>query len=418
MIADPLALIRGAHFAATLLASGTVCFMAGVVGPRIRLPQDFSVLRRRLNAMIGIALALAILTGAMWLVWLASDVLGKPLLDVCLNGGALSLVADTRFGWISCARLALALLLGLLILLPTWRGLQLATAAAFLALPAFAGHAGATPGLNGDLHIASDVTHLLAAGAWLGALPALVLLLYTARCAAKSRWYDLTIEVTRRFSAIGVVSVGALLASGVVNTWSLLDSPRDLWTSDYGRLIAFKIGLFAAMTVIAAANKFSLTPRLPGRTALRGLQRNSLAEIGFGICVLALVGLLGRLPPPAHGHSGPSGIPPDVAFTHIHVPEAMADVTIDPGRAGRVSVTIHVARGDFSPIAAKDVQLVLEPPAALGESFKRTADNRPDGTWVVNDIDLPTPGIWTVRVNITSQSGTTIMLDAPIVIER
>ncbi|MGE5166437.1 MAG: hypothetical protein ACM3IH_20765 [Sphingobacteriales bacterium] len=96
----------------------------------------------------------------------------------------------------------------------------------------------------------------------------------------------------------------------------------------------------------------------------------------------------------------------------------MADVTIDPGRAGRVSVTIHVARGDFSPIAAKDVQLVLEPPAALGESFKRTADNRPDGTWVVNDIDLPTPGIWTVRVNITSQSGTTITLDAPIVIER
>lgn len=98
-----------------------------------------------------------------------------------------------------------------------------------------------------------------------------------------------------------MVSVGALLASGVVNTWSLLDSPRDLWTSDYGRLIAFKIGLFAAMTVIAAANKFSLTPRLPGRTALRGLQRNSLAEIGLGICVLALVGSSGdcRHPPMA-----------------------------------------------------------------------------------------------------------------------
>lgn len=237
--------------------------------------------------MIGIALALAILTGAMWLVWLASDVLGKPLLDVCLNGGALSLVADTRFGWISCARLALALLLGLLILLPTWRGLQLATAAAFLALPAFAGHAGATPGLNGDLHIASDVTHLLAAGAWLGALPALVLLLYTARCAAKSRWYDLTIEVTRRFSAIGVVSVGALLASGVVNTWSLLDSPRDLWTSDYGRLIAFKIGLFAAMTVIAAANKFSLNTTITGadctaRSSAQQPGRNRLRDLRAG----------------------------------------------------------------------------------------------------------------------------------------
>ena len=301
MITDPLALIRAGHFAATLLASGTVFFAALVIGPT-RLPQNFSTLRTHMNILIWAGLALSALTGAMWLVWLAANILGELLAEVCLHGGAWSVLADTRFGWICCLRLVFAVVLGLLVLDPAQRAWPIAVAAAFLALPAFASHAGATPGPRGDVHVVSDAVHLLSAGGWLGGLPAFVLLLWTARRRQKPGWYDFTITVTRRFSWIAATSVGALLATGILNSWNLLGGPRDLWTTDYGRLIGFKIALLAAMVGFATVNKFHLTPRLPARAALRNLQRNSLAEIGIGLCVLVLVGYLGRLQPTAHVH--------------------------------------------------------------------------------------------------------------------
>jgi putative copper resistance protein D len=343
VIADPLALIRGAHFAATLLVSGTVCFMTLVMRSRLQR-LDFATLRRRMTVTVWIGLALGILTGAIWLVWLAADILGEPLLDVCLHGGALSVLADTRFGRICCARLMLAALLGFLVLNPKWRLLQLATAAAFLVLPAFVGHAGASVGRWGEIHLVSDAAHLMAAGVWLGGLPAFALLLWTTRQKGKQRWSELATEVTRRFSVLAAISVGALVASGIVNSWNLLDSFRDLWATDYGRLVALKIILLGVMIAFACVNKFHLTPRLPDRTALRDLQRNSLAEIAIGACVLIVVGFLGQLQPTAHVHAASATIPPDAAFTHIHASEAMADVTINPGRAGRTTVTIRVSR--------------------------------------------------------------------------
>ena len=417
MITDPLALIRAGHFAATLLASGTVFFAALVIGPT-RLPQNFSTLRTHMNILIWAGLALSALTGAMWLVWLAANILGESLAEVCLHGGAWSVLADTRFGWICCLRLVFAVVLGLLVLDPAQRAWPIAVAAAFLALPAFASHAGATPGPRGDVHVVSDAVHLLSAGGWLGGLPAFVLLLWTARRRQKPGWYDFTITVTRRFSWIAATSVGALLATGILNSWNLLGGPRDLWTTDYGRLIAFKIVLLAAMIAIATVNKFYLTPRLPARAALRNLQRNSLAEIGIGLCVLVLVGYLGRLQPTAHVHPATTTVPPDAAFTHIHAPEAMADVTINPGRAGNSTITIRVSREDFTTFAAKDVRVVLDPPAASGDSLDRDTKRQPDGTWTINDITLAPPGIWTVRVIVIAQSEETIALDAPIVIER
>lgn len=417
MITDPLALIRAGHFAATLLASGTVFFAALVIGPT-RLPQNFSTLRTHMNILIWAGLALSALTGAMWLVWLAANILGESLAEVCLHGGAWSVLADTRFGWICCLRLVFAVVLGLLVLDPAQRAWPIAVAAAFLALPAFASHAGATPGPRGDVHVVSDAVHLLSAGGWLGGLPAFVLLLWTARRRQKPGWYDFTITVTRRFSWIAATSVGALLATGILNSWNLLGGPRDLWTTDYGRLIGFKIALLAAMVGFATVNKFHLTPRLPARAALRNLQRNSLAEIGIGLCVLVLVGYLGRLQPTAHVHPATTTVPPDAAFTHIHAPEAMADVTINPGRAGNSTITIRVSREDFTTFAAKDVRVVLDPPAASGDSLDRDTKRQPDGTWTINDITLAPPGIWTVRVIVIAQSEETIVLDAPIVIER
>src|SRR5207344_935156 len=127
-----------------------------------------------------LALAVAALSGAAWLALLASDILGTSLADVCLHGGAWPVLFDTRFGLVWCMRLALALLLGILILWP------------------------ATPGTGGGVHLMSDMVHLLAAGAWLGGLPAFVWSLWRARRTAKPAWLDFAIRSTRRFSVVGM----------------------------------------------------------------------------------------------------------------------------------------------------------------------------------------------------------------------
>jgi copper resistance protein D len=417
---EPLIFVRAVHFAATVLTSGTVAFIVLVAEPAapFKKTAGFLTLRRRLVMLIWIALAVAILSGAAWLVLLASDILGASIADVCLHGGIWPVLADTRFGLVWSGRLVLALLLGVLVLRPTLRGLQLASAAAFIALLALVGHAGATPGIVADFHLASDMLHLLAAGAWLGGLPALVLLLARARRATHPIWNNFAINATHRFSILGILSVGALLATGVINSWNLLGGPRDLVATDYGRFVALKIGLFASMVALAAVNRFHLTPRLPKPRVSRALERNALAEILFGLCVLLFVGILGTLPPSAHVHPAPGVIPPDAAFVHIHDADVMADVTIDPGRAGRADVAVRVLREDFSRFPAKDVHLTLESPQAGLQTGEEVLTEQADGTWVANGIEFSEPGVWTIRIIVTTGRGKRTVLDAPIVIER
>jgi copper resistance protein D len=299
---------------------------------------------------------------------------------------------------------------------PATRLLQLAAAAGLIGLIAFVGHAGATPGTAGDIHLASDIVHLLAAGAWLGGLPTLAMLLARARLTDDPAWRSFTVRATRRFSWLGVACVSALLASGIINSWNLLGGPRDLVTSDYGRLVLLKIGLFVAMAGIAAANRFHFTPRLLTAGALRALERNSLAETGLGLCVMLIVGALGTLSPSGHAHSTNVNVPPDAAFVHIHTSEAMAEVTIEPGRIGMANAHIRVLRDDFSEYPVKSVEFTLDPPAA-GARITRAAAHLPDGTWEVNALDLGQPGVWTVRVIVAGADGRPIVLDASIMID-
>ena len=137
--------------------------------------------------------------------------------------------------------------------------------------------------------------------------------------------------------------------------------------------MAFKIVLFAAMIAIATVNRYHLSVRLPAPTAMRALARNALAEIALGLAVLFLAGALGTLPPSGHLHISSAGIPPDAAFVHIHSEQAMADLTIDPGYAGKTTATIRLLREDFTPFAAKAVRLALDPGNAGLPTVERTA---------------------------------------------
>ncbi|HLK83955.1 MAG TPA: copper homeostasis membrane protein CopD [Xanthobacteraceae bacterium] len=309
---EPLIIARALHLASTLLLVGTIIFRCFVAGPALLakagsdLADDLAV---RLMRIVWAAFAVAMLSGAAWLVFVAVEIGGSSVADAVSQGVVWTVLTQTAFGDAWMLRLEAALLLAVLLLLPKPNpGLAFATdiicallAAALAASLAWAGHAAATEGLDGTVHLASDALHLVAAGAWLGALWPLSILLGRAREAGDPASAAIAYQATRRFSILGMSSVAAILASGVVNTYEILGVEVFSLRTEYNRLLLAKIGLFGAMAAIAAVNRQRLTPRLSDerdRTrAMQQLRLNSLTEAGLGLLILAIVAVLGRIPP-------------------------------------------------------------------------------------------------------------------------
>jgi len=309
---------RFLHFTAAILLTGVFAFECLVAYPAVRrsgaAPGSLAGLRRRLGWLAWACLALAIGSGAVWLVAVAAGISGKPL-GAALSQGAVAVVLSrTRFGEDWLLRFALAVLLGCCLLARRraggvigWAALLLA--AAMLASLAWDGHGASTPGLAGDLHLTADLLHLLAAGLWLGTLPPFILFLVEVSRTGDTNWGAVAAAVTRRYSTLAIASVTVLLAGGLVNTWFLAGTVPALVGTGYGRLLLVKIGLFIAMLIVAAVNLLRLVPRLGGpadatrnliwRTVAQ-LQGNARIETALGLGVVAVVGVLGTLPPGLH----------------------------------------------------------------------------------------------------------------------
>jgi uncharacterized membrane protein len=259
------------------------------------------------------------------------------------------------------------------------------------------------------------MAHLLAAGAWLGSLPALALLLGSASGGRGAVPAAACAAVIRRFSVFGIAAVGTLLVTGLVNTLLLTSSLANLSDTEYGRLLLIKIGLFALMVVLASINRWFWTPKLPDGRAIAMVWRHSLIEMGLGLLIIVIVGILGTLPPPVHQHSHANDALPEAAFVHIHDLKGMADVTIIPGRPGPSEVWLRLMREDFTPLAAQAVTVRLSHPGqetVIGEARSGLL-----GLWRTSDLDLPVAGIWNIVIEVRTGEGDPLILDAPLVLK-
>ncbi|HLN38764.1 MAG TPA: copper homeostasis membrane protein CopD [Xanthobacteraceae bacterium] len=437
-LADPLIYARAVHFAATMLVAGDVLFAVLVAAPAWRAAAGNGVVaimvRARLAVIAWIGLALAAIAGAVWLILTAAAMSGLPAAQVFGDGVLWTVLSQTTFGrtWLARFALACALATTLPALLsprdrksPRLEGAAAVLAAAFAGALAWSGHAAGGLGGEAIIHPAADVLHLIAAAAWVGALLPLIVLL--AAAGADDASLAMARTATTRFSMLGIVSVGTLFVTGIVNTYYLAGSVPALLHTDYGRLLLIKIALFLAMVAIATVNRVRLTPQLlqhnnitASRDALRRLRRNAAIEALAGAIVIAIVAALGTMPPAIHAaHQHPSfeAVPADAAFVHIHLVEGMADVTIRPGRTGRARATIRLWDEDFAALEARQVSLTLTAPAAASQPTTRPARQGRDGAWQVDGIELSEPGNWTVSVDVVLDANKRLTLTAPIVIE-
>ena len=157
-----------------------------------------------------------------------------------------------------------------------------------------------------SLLLAADILHLLGAGAWLGGLIPLILLVHTAppkAGATAARW----------FSPMGQWCIAALAVSAAYQGWVLVASIPGLLGTAYGWLVLVKLLLSIVLLGFAAANRYRFAPPLahaalapatlahaaPGR-ARRVLIRSITVQTGFAFAIVIAAAILSGLPPSMH----------------------------------------------------------------------------------------------------------------------
>lgn len=200
----------------------------------------------------------------------------------------------------------------ILLALPSGRA-RFTTAASLGAIAtaslAWMGHAAATEGSWGWVHLVSDVLHALAAAVWLGALGGFLGLLSSGPKSFEAR--ASLHAALAGFAGIGSTIVAVLILTGMLNSWILVGPDRleRLWTTPYGSLLGLKLLAFVAMLGLANVNRYRLTPALGRSLGTRtgsdaesaALRRSIAAETALGVTVLLLVAWFGTLAPPAAG---------------------------------------------------------------------------------------------------------------------
>jgi putative copper resistance protein D len=258
--------------------------------------------RQRMGQASVPALIGAVASGVLWFLLVAAGMSAD--LNAAIDPSALwTALTQTPFGPLWAARFALAVLILTLLarpIGPRWRLAPALLCGVLLASLALTGHAQSEDGIWRLAHETADALHLLAAGAWIGGL---VMLTVVLRQAGPDARVDVA-PVLARFSIMGYVAVAVLMLSGLVNSLFLLSEPASLIATRYGRLLCLKLALFVSMLALAAVNRLWITPALAkgapdGAVWRLRLKRQVLAEQVLAVLVLGVVAVLGDMDPAA-----------------------------------------------------------------------------------------------------------------------
>lgn len=308
---DPVAItIRFALYADLALMFGLARLALYALGDATGAMVSALPVRRisAITAAVGLLLSAAgVAVMAAGMAGIPVDEIDRETLDAVLFGMSTGTAALVRMA-------ALGLILVLCLGAPgrrvNWHATVVLASAVALGTLAWNGHAAMSEGTAGTVHLASDIVHLLAAGAWLGGLAGLVILLFPAKREMTFVRLDAARRALADFSVAGSIIVALITLTGLVNLWLIvgLDNLTGLFTSLYGQLLILKIALFAAMLGLAATNRFRLTPALEQAMALndsagatRALRVSLIVETAAAVIILALVAWLGTLEPPTAG---------------------------------------------------------------------------------------------------------------------
>jgi copper transport protein len=204
-----------------------------------------------------------------------------------------------------------------------------------------------------------------------------------------------------------------LLGTGAWLAATQFFAPRDALETAWGVVLAAKLALVGAVTMFALLNRALFTPAVlagePG--ALQLLRRSIRFEAALALAILAVASAWRLTPPPSA-----LGAPQERAFQiHAHGAQAMASLTIKPARVGPVSVRIEPKAADLSPLTVQEVDVSLTPEGEGLAPLRRKARALAGANaWVIDDLTIPAPGVWRVRIDLIVDDFTRAQLEAAI----
>lgn len=271
---------RFLHFSVVLLMFG-----ASVFRPLLLSVWPDEKLERCLREVNRVLAWLALASGVGWLLLTTHSMVDSW--TQTLTPTTLWLVlGSTFFGQVWAGHLLLNGLLLIVLYVPARFNASWLFSFLLLVTLAPVGHGAMLDGWRGQLLMLNQVIHLTCAGAWIGGL--LVLLLILLRPAQQPLG-----PVLRRFSNMGFVLVAGIILTGLINTRGLTGAlwPTPLFEG-FALVLLIKAMLVGAMLLLAL---FNLLMSHAGRFVV--LRSSVTLEWLFGLAAVAAVSLLGTLPP-------------------------------------------------------------------------------------------------------------------------
>ncbi|MDQ4143252.1 MAG: copper resistance protein CopC [Actinomycetota bacterium] len=249
-----------------------------------------------------------------------------------------------------------------------------------------AGHAAGSPGIP-QLQIAQQWVHIVAAGIWIGGLAALIVGVRGEPDEEKG-------AAVKRFSLSAGVAVLVVAVTGVLRAADSLSGWGDLLSTTYGQAVSIKAGLWVALALLGAINRYRHVPAAGAR--LKGLRWVSTGELALATLAIGSAAMLGSVPPTASTAASGSVRPLTVTGTDFGT-SIRARLEVSPGSAGPNQFTLQLRDYDTEePIdATASLRFTsLDDPTIADSTLPlRKLD---EGTYEAAGANLSSPGRWEV----------------------
>jgi copper transport protein len=380
----PVVLVRFAGYLAFSLLIGVVAFVTWC-SPSSRKDATAHLLGRT-------ALVAGVVTTAAGLLVQGPYVAGvgwSKMVDVDL----LKETAASPFGEALLWRLALYGAMFFAVWMLEWLEPVLArwlAGAGLVALAVTFGASGHAAGSGNVLDLGVDTVHVLAAGTWVGGLAVLAI----AGRSVERRAYQ-------QFSALAMVSVIALVASGIVNSMLRLDAFSQLWQTRYGQALSLKVVVVAVALAVAALSRRTLRQdRTPGRTVRW--------EAGITVVVIAITAVLTLTTPPPTladqpgSSSAASSTTGDGTATMDLGKGRTATLRIAPPTTAGSRLRLTLLDAGKRPLAATRVKLAVSLPSRTVQGLDVPL-RRQGGAWV-GAFTFPVEGEWKATLTVEDKT--------------
>jgi copper transport protein len=276
-----------------------------------------------------------------------------------------------------------------------------AAPALFLAVtPALSGHASTQHPTWALFPL--DVVHVLAMSAWLGGLVALLVCVPAATRALEAPDRTrLLAGVLTRFSAVALIAVGALAATGVTQAILEVRHLDALTSTGYGRAVLAKVALLLALIGLGAVNRRRIVPALQRLAAAaaapggpgRALRMTLRWEVVLVLAVLGVTGALTGYAPPTSAEEGPQSVSKRMGPLDL-------ELAVDPAAVGVNELHVYLFRArDGTPFkGTKELTVRLRQPSkGIGPIDAHLRSGGP-GHYLADALTLSPGGTWEVEV--------------------